>query len=409
MHLVLFTHPSFLGSQSHLHFGHMLVQAYSQRGHSVQLRQPRAVWRQHFEQTQGAKWAGYVDQYLIFPAEVRRQAALDPANTFYVFCDQALGPWVPLLAHRPHVVHCHDFLALRSALGELPENPTSFTGRLYQRYIRAGFRKARHFISISEQTRADLHRVGLAVCAPPLTSEVIYNGLNQAYGPMPEMAARGVLQQAGLPADELPMLLHVGGGQWYKNTVGVVLLYAQYVQRCLEMRRPVCSLWMVSPAPSVAVQQALQQVPAAGVVRFYQGLQNNVMQALYASAQALLFPSLAEGFGWPIAEALACGCRVITTGEAPMTEVGGPAAIYLPRLKATTPAALQTWAAQGAERLLALLAQTPQERARLQRAGLLWAARFAPDFAVDNYLRVYQSVLSNYPNEAGKPFAMEAS
>jgi len=87
----------------------------------------------------------------------------------------ALGPWVPVVRDRPHVVHVHDLLALRSALGEIPENPTSITGRIYQRYIRRGFQKARHFVSISRKTQADLHRVG-GVSA--ITSEVVYNGLN---------------------------------------------------------------------------------------------------------------------------------------------------------------------------------------------------------------------------------------
>ena len=43
----------------------------------------------------------------------------------------------------------------------------------------------------------------------------------------------------------------------------------------------------------------------------------------------LLFPSIKEGFGWPIIEAMACGCAVVTTGKNPMIEAGGKAAVYL--------------------------------------------------------------------------------
>ena len=107
-----------------------------------------------------AKWAGYVDQYLLFPRALRRAMRHDAAGTLYVFCDQALGPWLPAVLPRPHVVHCHDLLALRSALGDIAEHATSPTGRVYQRYIRRGFRRARHFISISERSRDDLHRHG---------------------------------------------------------------------------------------------------------------------------------------------------------------------------------------------------------------------------------------------------------
>ena len=56
---------------------------------------------------------------------------------------------------------------------------------------------------------------------------------------------------------------------------------------------------------------------------------NEDLRALYSKATALLFPSLREGFGWPIIEAQACGCPVFTSDRVPMTEVGGDAAIYL--------------------------------------------------------------------------------
>ena len=50
---------------------------------------------------------------------------------------------------------------------------------------------------------------------------------------------------------------------------------------------------------------------------------------LYSGALALLFPSLQEGFGWPILEAQSCGCPVITSNRAPLTEVAGEAALLI--------------------------------------------------------------------------------
>ena len=56
---------------------------------------------------------------------------------------------------------------------------------------------------------------------------------------------------------------------------------------------------------------------------------SELLEALYNCATALLFPSTFEGFGWPIAEAHACGCPVICTDREPMTEVAGmPALIH---------------------------------------------------------------------------------
>lgn len=387
MNLVLFTHPNFLGSQSHQHFARMLVRAYQKLGHTVELRQPEAVLRQHIH-GRAAKWAGYVDQYIVFPWRLRRRIAADPERTLYVFCDQALGPWMPLVSQRPHVVHCHDLLALRSALGHVPENPTSWTGRIYQRYIRAGFRHARNFISVSQKSRADLHQFG---GVQPLISEVVYNGLNHPYRRQSRDAARAVLQRAGLPVPA-GFLLHIGGGQWYKNSKGVLLLYGHYVAKRVAAGRPVLPLWMVSPSPSASLQTVIDDLPAKGTVRFFQKLDTDAIEALYSLASALIFPSLAEGFGWPIAEGLACGCPVITTGEPPMNEVGGPHAHYVPRLVAGE--GMPAWADQGAEVLCQVLDRPDSEREAAATAGIEWTRRFDAQRAIEGYLQIYQSVLA---------------
>lgn len=388
MNLVLFAHPPFLGLRSQDHFARMLSDAYRERGHTVSLRHPDGALHRCWPLRRGAKWAGYVDQYLRFPQQMRQAMRQDPPDTLYVFCDQALGPWIPQAYHRPHVVHCHDLLALRSALGEVPENPTSASGRMYQRYIRSGFERARHFISISNKTRADLHRCSAIA---PLTSEVVYNGLNHPYRPMPASAARHVLQSAGLNAPPAGYLLHVGGGQWYKNTVGVVELYAAYARSELKAGNRPLPLWMLSPPPTGILLDALARIAAPAEVKFLQPLAPDALQATYALAHALLFPSLAEGFGWPIVEAMACGCPVLTTDEPPMNEIGGDAAIYLPLLRHGS--SLQAWAEAGAKQLGQALHGPVRERERRVAAGLHRAAHFGAEAAIAAYLDVYRHVL----------------
>jgi glycosyltransferase involved in cell wall biosynthesis len=388
VNLVLFTHPEFLGLRSQDHYARMLREAFRRRGHRVDLRRAPAIVRARVADGALAKWAGYVDQYLLYPSRMRRAMREDPPDTLYVFCDQALGPLIPDAVSRPHVVHCHDLLALRSALGDVPENPTGFSGRLYQRWIRAGFRRARHFISISEHTRRELHALG---GMPRGLSEVVHNGLNHPFRPLAPALARASLVAAGLPADAHGCLLHVGGGQWYKNTVGVAHLYAAYVRDALAAGDIPAPLWLVGPPADARLASALAQVPRAGVVRFFQGLSPQALEALYSHARLLLFPSLAEGFGWPILEAMACGCPVVTTGEAPMTEVGGDVATYLPRL--VHGADVAAWAERGAQVLVTVLKRGPEERARVARAGIERAARFGADAAVDACLAVYRRVL----------------
>lgn len=399
MNLVFLTHPAFLGLRSQQHFARMLAASCLARGHTVQVREPGDSLQRRFRGTAAAKWAGYLDQYLLFPRQLRQLAQQDAPDTLYVFCDQALGPWVPLLADRPHVVHCHDLLALRSALGEWPENPTRLSGRLYQHYIRRGFRQARHFISISQQSRDDLHRLGPP---RPTTSEVVFNGLNHAYRPLPEAEARVTLQGAGIDLPPAGLLLHVGGGQWYKNTAGVVALYAGLVARMQARGQPPPALLMVSPPPCAPVQAQLLRVPEGGQVLFRKGLDAPTLQALYTVARALLFPSLAEGFGWPVAEALACGCPVVTTDAGPMREVGGEAAVCLPRLP--SPATMTAWAEAGAARIDGLLGEAPAQAAERRRKALAHAALFDADHAIDSYLHIYAQVLQR-ETQARRPAA----
>jgi glycosyltransferase involved in cell wall biosynthesis len=289
-----------------------------------------------------------------------------------------------LVKHRPHVVHVHDLLALRSALGLVPENPTSWSGQIYQRYIRSGFKKAKHFISISRKTRHDLHQHGQV---SPVISEVVYNGLNFPFAPMAPDDAFRHLDRAGLPVKRDGMLLHVSGSQWYKNMPGLIRLYAEYARR---LANPL-PLWCISPNPSAPLQTLLEDVPPQGRVFFFQGLGNESLEAAYSLARVFLLPSHAEGFGWPIIEAQACGCPVITTGEPPMNEVGGPATRFLPRLRINSD--VNEWAMNGAAVLIEVLSMNDSDRIQASQRGIAWAARFDADAAIAGYLNIYTQIL----------------
>lgn len=389
MNIVLFAHPTFMQSQSMPRFANMLEQAYFELGHQVQVWSPQPYFYKRFPYKKISKWAGYVDQYILFPVWVRTQLKHQTADTLYVFADQALGPWAPLVKNRPHVVHAHDLLALRSALGEIPENPTSWSGRLYQRYIRHGFKQAKHFISVSKKTRDDLLTYGQV---NPLTSEVVYNGLNYPYQPMPEPEAKSLLAKVGLPDKANGFLLHLGGSQWYKNLAGVMHIYNAYATMTQHALPLVC----VSPQPSDVIQNLIASMPINAKVIFIQGIDNLTLQAAYSMAAAFIFPSLAEGFGWPIAEAQACGCPVLTTDAAPMNEVGGEAATYIPVLKLSDDC--QYWARKSAEKLITLIKMKPEARKSYAKSCVENISKFDAKKTIDAYLSIYAQVLDSYQN-----------
>ena len=183
-------------------------------------------------------------------------------------------------------------------------------------------------------------------------------------------------------------IVHVGGNQWYKNRLGVLWAYAALVAN--HPHPP--ALWMIGAESSESMREVAGSIPAPGKVHFLSGLSNEQVNAAYSHARVLFFHSLEEGFGWPIIEAMASGCPVVTTNLAPMTEVAGGAALLVPRMP---PARIEqaAWAKAAAGVLNDVVSLDPVSRANLQAKGILNAARFKTETALNAYERIYRQVL----------------
>ncbi len=389
--LVVLTHPAFVPSLSMPRFARFIADGMRERGFQVSewTAAPRFV--RCPAPASAVKWLGYIDQFLVFPFELRSRIRRSPRDTVFVVSDHALGPWIPAVADRPHVIHCHDFLAQRSAFGEIPQNPTRWSGRVYQAYIRRGFRRGRNFLSISNATRGDLHRF---LGCEPATSEVVYNGLNGDFRPISKVDALAALpvEWRGFLGDGC--VLHVGGDQWYKNRPGVVNAYAAYVRegmRRMGERFAPPPLVLVGTRPPDSLLRSIREVPPPGRVWVAVEVRFALLRALYSLATVLLFPSLAEGFGWPIAEAMACGCPVLTTGIPPMSEVGGDAALWVDPMPESIAGGAK-WAAVVADRISEIVAWSPDERARCINRGLENARRFDREKTLDTYAAAYKRI-----------------
>ena len=384
MRIVFFTHPSFLGSQSMPRFAAMLEQGMQQRGHTTEVWTPEAFFYKLPLPAGLKKWMGYIDQYIRFPAQVRKRLRTYPADTLFVFTDHALGPWIPLVANRPHVIHCHDFLAQRSALGQIPENPTSASGKKYQEYIRKGYQQGKNFISVSNKTRQDLHTL---MGYTPACSKMVYNGLTQNFEVADSQKAQhAIAKETGIDTSN-GYLLHIGGNQWYKNRPGVIQIYNEWRSKA----QTVMPLLLIGGTPNAKLKDEFERSPYNDSIHFLTGKSDEFIRQAYSGASVFLFPSLAEGFGWPVAEAMASGCPVITTDEAPMTEVGGSAAFYIQRKAANASA----WAKSAAIILNKVLNLTTAERAEVVKNGINNAGRFDASKALTQIETVYANVLES--------------
>lgn len=132
--------------------------------------------------------------------------------------------------------------------------------------------------------------------------------------------------EVSIRAFKKPYILYVGQLQPRKNLVRLIRAFEQ-----LKWSRPELQLviagghgWLKQPIlEAIKKSSAAKDIVLPGVVP------DNLLPALYRQAEVFVLPSLYEGFGMPILEAMACGCPVVTSNVSSMPEVAGEAAVLV--------------------------------------------------------------------------------
>ncbi|MDQ3621188.1 MAG: glycosyltransferase family 4 protein [Verrucomicrobiota bacterium] len=370
-------------------FADLLLTELLKRGIDVVLLRPEPLAGRLKPGASGVgKWLGYLDKGLAFPRQLRRATLAKDGKAVVHVCDHSNAFYTRHLAHVPHVVTCHDLLAVRSARGEFPENPTRWSGRLLQRLIVDGLNRAQAVACDSEATLADLLR---STAVPKEKAGVIFPSLNREFRPLPRSEAwRVIRERLGTVADQpFLYLFHVSGNHWYKHRSGVLRLFCEVRQKMPGRLR----LIMAGSPLDPELERLREELNLGEDLLVAPDCTNSELEAFYSAAEALLFPSVAEGFGWPIIEAQACGCRVVTSDAAPMTELGGEAALYL-ELPSRGTRADPLWARAGAERVRLLLEEDERARETRIQLGFKNVARFSAANMIEGYMHLYERVIS---------------
>lgn len=348
-------------------FAGLIVSGMRARGHIVrETTAPVVMARLAGRNPFLLKWLGYIDQYALYALWLRLSARFIPKQTLCVFTDQALGPWVPAFSRHPHVVHVHDLLSLQASQGLQPFHQLTITGRLQQRWIRRGFRQAQFFLSVSAATR---HILTQELQRRPLLNAVLPNPLLPFVHQLDASVAEAQVFTAIPNLGVVQFLLHVGT-VWYKNRQGVLAIWEMF---CTHFK-PI-ALVLVGPLEPALQSWLDQRQNLQAYLYVLDSPPSSLILALYHRAAALLFPSHAEGFGWPVLEALACGCPVITTALPPLTEVGGSCVTYIPPAPLDA-SAQSSWALYAAEQVAIILARSPAEQMAVRSRGIAWAKGF---------------------------------
>lgn len=195
-------------------------------------------------------------------------------------------------------------------------------GRIEQRFYGFGIARALArsalVATVSEASRAAIARI-----APQAAPRVVVtrSGVAEDFRPLPPDPL--ALARIGVPAGRRYVLV-VGQGAPYKNHEGALRAFAlafgaeQGMDLVLVRRRG-------NTGP--ALERLATALGLAGRVHFLPSVARADLVRLYSGAAMLLHPSFIEGFGNPLAEAMACGCPVVTSDCSAMPEVTGGAAL----------------------------------------------------------------------------------
>jgi glycosyltransferase involved in cell wall biosynthesis len=209
--------------------------------------------------------------------------------------------------------------------------------------------------------------------------EVIYNGINEQHFRIcdcPKEKAKARLYY-GLPEK---FILFLGNSSFRKNPTGVIEAYVMYASK-VENPLP-----LVTPGLSEKyVMHALKELnapydPNLFVTPGY--IKEEDLPMVYGLSEVFLFPSLSEGFGMPVVEAMACGTPVITSKISSMPEIAGDAALLIDPL---SPPSI-------ADALLEILGNEEMRQDKIHD-GLLNAKRFSWDITAEKVLGIYERIL----------------
>ena len=284
------------------------------------------------------------------------------------------------------LVTCHDLDAFR---GVLPgSDGGSLVERALGRRLLEGMRAARKIVCVSAATRDELVS---AAAIPAERVVVVPYGVHPACSPRSEPDAdREAASLLGPAGGDRIELLHVGSTIPRKR-VDVLL----NVVAALRRKDPGVRLIQAGGAFTTSQRRLAGRLGLDGHVTVLPFLSPRVLAAVYRRAALLLQTSDREGFGLPVAEAMACGTPVVASDLPALREVGGPATTYCPV------GDVERWTAAAAV-LLDERADDPERWRARQAEGIAWARRFDWQAHARATADIYRELLSSAPSDNGR-------
>jgi glycosyltransferase involved in cell wall biosynthesis len=326
----------------------------------VELHDKRLWTARNFARRLGAQRIYSILRGAVFEASVK-------CRDFTLF--HAFGYVPPGSVNRPVIPVVYDLSFIRFPETHPPERIRSLE-RL-ARYIELA--PVVHTISnFSAQEIADVFRIDRSRIV------VIYPGVKPCFCITTENGSKSLLAQYGLAEGEY--FLVVSTREPRKNLRTLVSAFSR-VPNSLRSRMPLCVVggggWGNLALP--AEWRSLQQ---EGSLRFLGYVPDIQLQQLYSASRAMFYPSIYEGFGMPIIEALACGAQVVCSDAASMPEAIGSVGRCIPPLD------VAAWT----DEFMRVVDEVDVSAAEQTRERLAHAAQFTWSRAAEKTLEIYRSV-----------------
>ena len=311
----------------------------------------------------------YYEQYWHYPNKLGRIEAdvfhiIDHSNGY-------LSRWLRR-THRLNVVTCHDLINLAQ--------PDVFKGcarfpwmsMALWKWAVEGMHQANKVITVSDYTKQDAIK-HLGMVDKDIT--VIPNAVDKAFQPLPSDQIESIRRRYKLSAETF-CLLNIGSSNPRKNILTILTVVA-------ELKKQEIPIHFLKAGVDFnpAQKQFIQSHELASSVTYVGQVNETSLIELYNAADCLLAPSLYEGFGFTILEAMASGTPVITANVTAMPEVAGEAAILANPLNVE----------EIAQAVRRLYAHSDQRRA-LIRKGLERSSQFTWENTAEQVARVYEQV-----------------
>lgn len=274
----------------------------------------------------------------------------------------------PLVSSIPTIVTVYDL-----SFVHYPEKFPAFQRLYLQTQTARSVSQAQRVITISEATRQDLNRY---YDVPLEKTHVVFPGVESHFRPIPEESITAFRHKNNL---RNPFVLHVGTLQPRKNIPILLEAMAALKKQDVDL--------VLAGAKGWQYDEIFRLVKSLGLlnrVHFTGYVRDEDLPFWYNAAKVLVFPSLYEGFGMPIIEAMACGTPVIAARSSSIPEAGGGAARYF------DPRDVESLTQQLAE-----IFDDESQLLEMRQSGFAQARKFSWDRAGYETSRIYAQVLAD--------------